>query len=75
MNEQAMQKIGMAKEAIQRDTRVVGSLQEAQNALWSAMEVLSENVSTLEMLKVTDETLAIGAINQLFENVCTLLDK
>lgn len=75
MNEQALKQIGMAKVAIQRNTCVIGSLQEAQDALYRAMEILAEGVGTLEMLKVTDETLALGAINQLFENVSTLLDK
>lgn len=74
MNEQALKQIAMAKVAIKRDTRVTGSLQEAQDALWRAMEVLAEGVGTLEMLKVNDDTIAIGAINQLFENVGTLLD-
>lgn len=73
MNEQAIKQIAMAKVAIKNDTRITGSLREAQDALYRAMEVLAEGVGTLEMLKVSEETIAIGAINQLFENVSVLL--
>lgn len=74
MNEQALKQIAMAKVAIKNgNSSVKGSLIEAQNALWSAMEDLTDGLKPLDMLEVNDKTLAIGAINQLYDNITTLL--
>lgn len=76
MNEQTLKQIAMAKVAIKNaKSSVKGSLIEAQNALWSAMEDLTEGLRPIDMLEVNDKTLAIGAINQLYENISTLLSE
>lgn len=76
MNEQTLKQIAMAKVAIKNaKSSVKGSLIEAKNALWSAMEYLTEGLRPIDMLEVNDKTLAIGAINQLYENISTLISE
>lgn len=72
---QVNQQIMMAKEAIKSDVDVKNALQEAQDAVFRALELLTDGMRPLAMLKVSNETIAAGAINQIFENLSTLLDE